>query len=57
MWLGCCYGQQGLRIMLHPAVTAPHPPQLLAVVRRWRKFNTDLPGLLDEWCAPWLAGG
>ncbi|PRW57519.1 putative aarF domain-containing kinase chloroplastic [Chlorella sorokiniana] len=25
--------------------------QLLAFVRRWRRFNTDLPGLLDEWAA------
>lgn len=25
--------------------------QLLAFVRRVRKFNTDLPGLLDEWAA------
>lgn len=27
------------------------PLQLLAFVRRWRRFNTDLPGLLDEWAA------
>ena len=25
--------------------------QLLAVVRRWRKFNSDLPALLDEWAS------
>lgn len=30
---------------------APPRLQLLAFVRRWRRFNTDLPGLLDEWAA------
>jgi len=29
----------------------PLPVQLLAAVRRWRKFNSDLPALLDEWAS------
>jgi aarF domain-containing kinase len=25
--------------------------QLLAALRQWRKVNSDLPGLLDEWAS------
>jgi len=41
----------GLHSRMHEAPTRPLSPQLLAFVRRWRRFNTDLPGLLDEWAA------
>jgi predicted unusual protein kinase regulating ubiquinone biosynthesis (AarF/ABC1/UbiB family) len=38
---------------LHPRTPTHRPtaclPQLLAFVRKWRKFNSDLPALLDEW--------